>query len=241
MSIMVFGCVFGGALFGLSLSSLPLRARLGSDSRDAVRLAMGLVATTVAIVLGLLVAAAKSVYDAQNSAMTQMAANFVLLDRVLAHYGQETTDTRATLRIFLPRVSGLFTVQDDTRPQGDQGEVILDKIQELSPKDENQRVLKAQATSIAIQIDQMRWLIFAQKMIPVPKLLLVMLTCWLTVLFASFGLFGPRDPAVVVGLCTSALAVSGAIFLILELYNPDTGLLRVSDAPLRAALAQLGH
>lgn len=57
----------------------------------------------------------------------------------------------------------------------------------------------------------------------------------------SFGLFDPRNATVMVSLLISALAVCGAIFLILEIYHPDTGLLKVSDAPLRAAFAQLGH
>jgi hypothetical protein len=71
--------------------------------------------------------------------------------------------------------------------------------------------------------------------------LLLMLICWLTILFISFGLFGPRNLTVLVGLFISALAVSGAIVLILEMYHPDAGLLKVSEAPLRAAMAQLGR
>jgi hypothetical protein len=238
---MVLACVFGGALLGIFLNSLLAEKQLGSDSRDVVRLTMGLVATTVAIVLGLLVASAKSYYDTQNSEVTQLAANFVLLDRVLAHYGQETADTRAALRVFLPRLAELFARLDSPGVQKGEGEVILDKIELLSPKDDNQRALKAQATNLAIQIGQIRWLIFEQKTIPVPRPLLLMLICWLTILFISFGLFGPRNLTVLVGLFISALAVSGAIFLILEMYHPDAGLLKVSEAPLRAAMAQLGR
>lgn len=192
ISLMVLACVFGGALLGIFLNSLLAEKQLGSDSRDVVRLTMGLVATTVAIVLGLLVASAKSYYDTQNSEVTQLAANFVLLDRVLAHYGQETADTRAALRVFLPRLAELFARLDSPGVQKGEGEVILDKIELLSPKDDNQRALKAQATNLAIQIGQIRWLIFEQKTIPVPRPLLLMLICWLTILFISFGLFGPR-------------------------------------------------
>lgn len=166
---------------------------------------------------------------------------FLLLDRVLVHYGQETTGTRAALRAFLPRLSGLLGARDRPFDPTREGEAIFDKIQELSPKDDNQRFLKVQATSLAIQIGQLRWLVFEQKTVPIPRLLLLMLIFWLTVLFLSFGLFGPRTATVRVGLLISAMAVCGAIFLILEMYHPDTGLLRVSDAPLRAAVAQLGQ
>jgi hypothetical protein len=122
-----------------------------------------------------------------------------------------------------------------------QGEIVLDQIQALSPKDDNQRTMKTQASSLAIQMGQIRWLIFAQNAIPVPKLLLLVLIFWLTVLFISFGLFAPRNLTVRSGLFISGLAIAGAIFLILEMYHPYGGLIQVSDAPLQAALAQLGQ
>jgi len=208
-----------------------------SDSKDVVRLGMGLVATTVALVLGLLVASAKSFYDTQNNEITQLAANLVLLDRVLAHYGPEAADTRASLRVTAELLPEVLEAGTALR----KGEFVLDKIQELSPKDDNQRTLKAQASNLAVQMGQTRWLMFTQNTVPVPKLLLLMLTFWLTVLFISFGLFAPSNLTVRSGLSISALAVAGAVFLILEMYQPHGGLIRVSDAPLRAAIAQLGQ
>ena len=219
------------------LSPMLPQHHASSDSKDAVRLAMGLVATTVALVLGLLVASAKSFYDTQNNEVTQLAANVVLLDRVLAHYGPEAADARAFLRDNTAHWSADMQPGADFRHR----EIILDKIQELSPKDDNQRTMKAQASNLAIQMGQVRWLMFAQSSVPVPKLLLLVLIFWLTVLFFSFGLFAPRNFTVRSGLFVSALAVAGAIFLILEMYQPQSGFIRVSDAPLRAALEQLGQ
>jgi membrane-bound ClpP family serine protease len=46
---------------------------------------------------------------------------------------------------------------------------------------------------------------------------------------------------VVASLFVSALSVSGAIFLVLEMYTPYTGVISISSAPLRAALAHLGQ
>jgi hypothetical protein len=245
ISIIVFAAVFGGALLGVFVYPFLPDTQQSPESRDIVRLGMGLVATTVAIVLGLLVASAKGFYDTQSTEVTQVAANFVLLDRVLFHYGPESQGTRAALHNFLANVldtidpSGKsnYSTQHGTLD----GEVILDKITELSPKDENQRYLKTQALNIALQLGQIRWLMFEQNTVPVPNLLLLMLVCWVIVLFFSFGLFAPRNLTVLSGLLLASLAVCGAILLILEMYHPRSGLIRVSDAPLRAALAQLGH
>jgi hypothetical protein len=91
-----------------------------------------------------------------------------------------------------------------------------------------------------MQLGQTRWLMYAQNTVPFPRLLLVMLISWLTVLFMSFGIFAPRNPLVLAGLFVSAAAVCGAILLILEMYKPLGGLIRISDTPLRAAVEQLG-
>ena len=71
--------------------------------------------------------------------------------------------------------------------------------------------------------------------------LLMVLIFWLTSLFISFGLFAPRNATVYITMLVSALSVSFAIFLILELYNPYSGVIRISDATLRTALAHLGQ
>ena len=245
-TVVIFGCVFGGALLGMAIRSLLPEGHSSSDSKEAVRLGMGLVATTVALVLGLLIASAKGFYDTQNTEMTQAAASIVLLDRVLVHYGAEAKDARTVLR---GTVAGLIDrfwqhdVQGKTRfdPSAANGEGIWDKIQELSPTSENQRSLRTQALALAIQLGQIRWLMFEQKSSALPMPLLAILVAWLTLLFISFGLFIRPNLTVVISLLASSLAVCSAIFLILEMYQPYVGLIRVSEAPLRAALAQLGQ
>src|SRR6516164_4255016 len=97
-SLFVFVCAFGGALLGMFIRRLLPANHVSPESKDVVRISMGLVATTVALVLGLLVYSAKSFYDTQTNEVTQLAANVLLLDRVLARYGPESTDARAELR-----------------------------------------------------------------------------------------------------------------------------------------------
>src|SRR5271163_2511215 len=94
----IMACVFGGALTGMVLRLILPEHHLSTDSKDVVRLGIGLIATMSALVLALLVASAKSSYDAQKTEVTQISANIVLLDLALAHYGPETKDIRAQLR-----------------------------------------------------------------------------------------------------------------------------------------------
>jgi hypothetical protein len=246
ISLIVFACVFGGALVGILLHAVLPQHHLSSESKDIVKLGMGLVGTMAALVLGLLVASAKGSYDAQSAELTQMSANIAMLDRVLAHYGTETKDTRDLLRgVVIRSLDGMWskdrTSSSPMPPASAGGESLYDKIQGLSPKNDAQRAFQGQAFSMAISLGQTRWLMYEQATTSVSMPLVVVLVLWLTVIFISFGLFAPFNGTVIASLFVSALAVSGAIFLILEMYEPYDGLIAISSAPLRAALAQLGQ
>jgi hypothetical protein len=244
IALIVFACVAGGALIGLFLSAVLPSRHLSSDSKDTVKLGMGLIATMTAILLGLLIASAKSFYDTQNTELTEMSAKVILLDRILAHYGPETKEARDLLR------SAVSRILDAMRPQGRPenspaasaggAEILYDKIQELSPTNEAQRLLQNQALSIAIDLAKTRWLMLQQSSSSVSPPLLVVLVFWLALIFCSFGLLAPRTPIVVATLCLCALSVSAAVFLVMDMYNPFRGVVRVSSAPVRTALAHLG-
>jgi hypothetical protein len=242
----VFACTFGGALLGIFLRNVLPKPHLSADSKDTVRLGMGMVATMTALVLGLLVASAKNFYDTQSSELTQSAANVVLLDRVLAHYGPETKEARDLLRGAVVRTLDQTWHQDhqghsQMAPTAAGGEILYDKIQALSPTNDTQRTLKAQASSMAIDLGKLRWLMFEQASTSVSLPLLVVLIFWLTLVFVSFGLFAPPNLTVIGTLFLCALSVSGAIFLILAMYTPFEGLMQISSEPLRNALAHLGQ
>ena len=246
-SVIALACVFSAALLGTIFRKRIPDAYQASDSKDVVRLVMGLVVTTVAIALGLLVGSAKSFFDTQNAEMAQLAANYVLLDRMLAQYGPEANDARAELHTALANQLaegnqlGSNKTYSDIKSGAPVSEAIIDKIHRLSPKDDDQKFFRQQCLNLEIQLGQIRWLMYAQNKVPFPRFLLVMLIGWLIVLFVSFGIFAPRNPLVFAGFLVSAAAVCGAILLILQMYNPQRGLIRVSDAPLRAAMEQLGR
>jgi hypothetical protein len=126
-------------------------------------------------------------------------------------------------------------------PPASNSEVLYDEIQALSPKNDAQRLILSQALGIVIGLGEMRWLMYEQRASSGSVPLLMVLIFWLTALFISFGLFAPRNSTVFVTLLVSAISVSCAILLILEMYTPYAGLIRISDAPLRTALAHLGQ
>jgi hypothetical protein len=92
-----------------------------------------------------------------------------------------------------------------------------------------------------MSLGQTRWLMAEQRTNSVSVSMLFVLIFWLTIIFVSFGLYAPRNATVVVSLVVSAISVSGAIFLLLEMYSPYAGLIHVSTAPLRAAVTHLGQ
>ncbi len=244
ISLMTFAFVFGGALLGIALRAVLPQSHLTAESRDVVRLGMGLVSTTAALVLGLLTSSAKSSFDAQSNELTEMSSKVILLDRVLAHYGPEAQGVRDELRISSVSALGWVSSSDDvgsSQLPATNREVLYDKIQALAPKNDVQRSIQGEALNVVTGLGEIRSLIIAQRFNSVPAPLLIVVIFWLTIIFISFGLFAPGNATVIVTLLVSALSVSGAIFLIIEMYSPYSGLIHVSIAPLRAALTQLGQ
>jgi hypothetical protein len=246
ISLFVFILVFGGALFGIFLRAVLPEYHVSADAKDFVKQGVALVSTMAALVLGLLIASAKSSYDAQRLGLVDSSANVVLLDRMLAHYGAEAKETRELLRDSVARALDRTWPKNKWNPSkldapSSGSEILLDKILELSPKDESQRSLKAEALSIVWGLGQTRWLQYAQQANSISMPFLATLVFWLIVVFVSFGLFAPRSATAVTWTFVWAASVSGAILMILEMYRPYTGLLQLSSAPVRAALTQLGQ
>lgn len=243
ISCIVFASIFGGALLGLLLHAVLPQQHLNAETKDVVKLGMGLVATMTALVLGLLVASAKSSYDAQRNELIQLSANVVLLDRLLAHYGPEAIPAREALRQGIRNAIDRMWPESSSvaQPPNVRSEALMDETLKLSPQNEAQQALKAQAVSLVATLAQTRWLMFAQGGSSIPIPFLVVVVFWLAILFASFGIFAPANATVVAALAISSLSVSGALFLILEIDQPFSGLIRISDGPLRAALAQVGQ
>jgi hypothetical protein len=246
ISGIVFVCIFGGALLGAFLRAVLPEHHLSAETKDTIKMGTGLIATMAALVLGLLIASSKNSFDTQKSEMMQGSANIVVFDRVLALYGPETKEARDLLRIAVDRAINQIWPTGRAQPaqldpRAVRAEGIYIKIQEISPRNEAQRSLQAQALSMALNLSQIRWLMYQQKGGSIPMPFLVVLVFWITIIFVGFGLFAPRNATATVILLVCALSVASAIFLILELDNPFGGLIQISSEPLRNALAHLGQ
>ncbi len=249
ISLLLFGCIVGGAVLGMIVRSMLPEEHLSGETKDVVKLGMGLIGTMTALVLGLLVASTKASYDTQRNGMAQLAGQIIFLDRNLAHYGPDAKDVRGMLKAAVADM--IARTWPGENPQAGQAaaqggtegryEYILDKLQELQPKNDVQRALQTQSINLANDIAKARWLLYAQRGSSVPTPFLIVVGFWLTILFASFTMFAPRNGMVLFTLCISALAVASALFLILELDQPFRGLMQISSEPLRNALGQLGR
>jgi hypothetical protein len=240
-----FVFMFGGAMAGMFLNTGLPNDHLRDDSRDVVKLAGGLIGTLAALVLGLLIASGKGYYDAQSTELTHMSADIVVLDQCLAHYGPETASVRDSLR---KTVTGVLEQSWAAHHSviaslnlASRADALYDQIQALEPKNDAQRALQSQSLAMTVSLGRTRWLLYEQASLSVSKPLLVVMVFWLMVTFAIWGVLAPANKTLVVTMCIAALSAAGAIYLMLEMYEPYQGLIQVSDAPLKAALAQLGR
>ena len=244
----VFACALGAAVVAMLFARRLPGHHLSGESKDVVKLGLGMIATLTALVLGLLVASAKSTYDAQNASVKQMAANVSLLDRALTAYGPEAKELRVLLRELVAQIieriwpaanrrSGDLSVAG-TREAGD---LFFGKLTQLEPKTDAQRALKGRSMDLSVELAKTRYQMQAQNDNPVPVPFLVVLALWLAVLFAGYGLLAPRNPTVIAVLVVCALSISGALFLVLELGRPFAGVIQVPSAPLEQALSQIAR
>jgi hypothetical protein len=236
-------------LLGMYLRTLLSEHHLSADSRDVMKMGTDMLATMAAIVLGLLITPAKGTFDTINSELKQTALKVVMLDSTMARYGPETKEARDILRrALIASIERMWPEEKNTIAAKEVGRAessidnLEEKLQQLTPRNVNQRRLQSQALQIKTEINDTRWLLWqqlGQRSFPMP--LLVLLVAWLAIIFSSFGLLTFRNTTVIAVLFVCALAASGSLFLILELDHPLGGLIKISSAPLLNALAHIGQ
>jgi hypothetical protein len=247
LALITFLCTFSAALLATVVRSRLPAPHLTKESQDVVRLGIGLVATMTALLLGLVTAAARSTFDAQDMAIRSSGAAILTLDRHLARYGSETQPTRDLIRrAIAARLKEIWHVDAaDSALAPSAGtppiEAIENQILALSPKNDNQRWFKSESLKLSQEIVKARWRVLESTGGAVPIAFLVVVIFWLTATFASFGLYAPRNATVVAVLFVAAVSVAAAVFLVLELDGPLDGFIKVSSKPMEFVFSELGR
>ncbi|HNW77658.1 MAG TPA: hypothetical protein PKH28_01975, partial [Candidatus Competibacteraceae bacterium] len=202
-----------------------------------MKLAMGLVATMAALLLGLLVSSAKNTYDAERAQVIQLSAKLTFLDRILSDYGPEAAAIRVQVRSATEEAIRQIWPEEKALPpqlitKASAGDTVYFALQRLVPRDDIQSNLKTQAIALAIEIAQLRALLVAQATPSISKPMLIVVIAWLVAIFLSFSLFAPPNATASLALLVAVTSVSGAIFLILELDRPFGGLIALTSEPL---------
>ena len=246
IGLVVAGCIFGGAVVGLLLHRVLPERHLTKDTTDVVRLATGMLSVLASLVLGLLIATAKSSYDSTDHAVRAYAAELILLDETLRDFGSDAAAAREALRRYTAIVLARTWPEHGPRPlfrenqqAGSLLEGVRESIRALRPVDEGQKWLADQALQESTSLLRQRWLMIEEAGPTVQPVVVAILVCWVTLIFTSFGINAPRNATVLATMLVCSLAIGAAIFLILEMDTPFDGVLSISPKPMRNALAYM--
>jgi len=244
LSVVSFLCLGTGAVIGfVSRGRLP-EHHLSRESADVIKLAVGLLATLVALVLSLLISSANSFYSTVDGEYGDALASVRQLDDKLKSYGSAAGPARQTLKAlvvqsFRQRWSG-ERFGPETAP------VSLSDLERqvlaLEPQGAAERWYQSQALDLLGRLGRLQSLLNNQSRsgsVPLPLLVVVLLCA--AAIFASFGLYVRPNGTVLAAIAVAALAIASALFLIVELNSPFDGLLQLSSAPAHKLLEALGR
>lgn len=249
LSIIVLLATLAAAAVGFMLHGAGLFADLGDEQRSAVRVAIGLMSTLTAIVLGMVTSSAKDTFDQANELVAGLAVDTITLDKLLDSYGPETAGIREQLLVDLRyRIDRLQSPATYDRADLEAAELVprvemlYASVVNLEPASDLQKMLRDRALDMIGgrvgfgegNMAQKRWL-FTVRPASVPAVFLVVVTLWLVLEFLCFGLFSPRRAAVYVAVLVAAIVLASAMFLLLELEDPIDGFFKVSVEPLQRA------
>jgi hypothetical protein len=242
-SLLVAGCIFAGGLGGLALHRVLPPDHQTRETQDVVRLGTGMLSVLASLVLGLLIATAKSSFDTTDGEIRSYGADLILLAETFRDYGPAAAEPERLLRQYTQRLLDDDWPAHGERPFGAEDaeagalmEHVREQIRALIPDSPGQTWLRDQALQISTSLLRQRWLLIEQAEPSVRGVILSVLVVWITLIFVSFGLNAPRNGTVVSAFLVCSLAIGGSIFLILQLDTPFDGIIRISSRPITTAL-----
>ena len=248
IAVLIFVLTLGAGLLGLWVHKMLPAEQKSESARAVVGQVAGLVTLLLALVLGTVIGTSYAFFGSQKTELETLSSQVLLLDQALAQYGPETMPMRQKLKASVQEAYDTFWGDKEADPKllsvalplafGRNAKAFLAT---LKPETDAQKQAVASANAHAGQIEQGRVLMDLQVAShPVSAALLIVLALWSIVLFFGMGLFVQSNGLVLSALTFGSLCVAFAIFLILELGLPYTGLFRVSGVALHEALVNLG-
>lgn len=243
-----FACIFAGAVVGMVLRPRLPGHHLSKDSLDVIKVAVGMIAAMSSLVLGLMTASVKGSFDLVDRQHRVFAARLIQLDDALRHYGPEAVDARVKLKQYVERVIAQdYTTAGDYRSSiedsqaGDLLDAVKDDIAAFGFKTDTQRRFGTEAAKLIDEIVSLRWALIEQAGGSIVPAFLVVLVCWITVIFVSFGIMAETNTTIVVALLLCSASIAGALFLIIEMDMPFNGIISISPKPITDTLRHLSR
>jgi hypothetical protein len=240
-AILIF--VFG--IIGLLLQKLLPEQHTTDRSLAMIGAIVGLFSLLLALVLGTLIGNAYAFYSVQKAELETFASRVVQLDLSLSEYGLETMPVRLKIKDALLKTHEMFWGKDSAHVDPEALKInaalgdlkaVDEYLASLTPQTQAQRQFAAAAEGHAALIQQTRLLQSLQLASPVSWPLLIVVVFWALILFCGFGLLSRINATTVVALSFGAFAVGTAIFLILELSEPYSGLFRLPPQAIEQML-----
>jgi len=246
LGLISFGAIFGGVIIGMVVARCLPGQHLSPETQSAVTVSVAVIGTLAALVLGLMISAANRSFSARSDQVRELSVQLIRIDRNLRRYGPEADDARLALHAWAKaKTQQLFPEKGQVPPSAG-GTIIMletvqDEILDLEPNNPRQEHLRSLCLTLTSTVIQARWALETLTGQSTPAPFLVLLIFWLSMVFASFGLFAPPNPTTIVMLLLCAVAVSGGIYLIEELDHPASGLIQISPDPMRRAVSEIAN
>ena len=236
-AVLTFVCLTAAALAGLFGAAIH-RSPTQDDINTTVRLVANIFVVMTSLVLGLMLNSAKNTFETDNRNVHALATDLILLDRTMKALGPQADEARRHLTEYVQTsLTEASILEEDSK-----AETLLNAVGAslgaIQVSNDQQVSLWNDARLLYRQIVGQRWVVIDQSGGTIPTPLIVMLIVWLVVIFASFGYQAPRSRVVASSFVIAALLISAALYLIVDMDSPATGLIKTSNAPFQRALAQ---
>jgi hypothetical protein len=246
-TVIVALLTFASGLLGFLLQWL-LPVQYVADAKGMIGSIIGLVSLLLALVLGLLIWASYGVYSYQNTESQSLGPLILKLDFALEQYGPEAGRGRELLRAAVMRGRDWFWGGGDRADRVSPYAQLRADLHDitaffasLEPVTDQQKQLIVTAMPNFLQAVEITLLMSRRLANPAPRLLIYVAVGWSALLFMSYGLLGAFNAVSVAAAALGSIAVASAVFVVLELSQPYSGLFRISPIGVEDLIAVLGR